>query len=265
MGRELLAEEPVFETVFARCDELLRKYGLPSIRDELMADESGSRLDDTEIAQPAIFALQVALATLWSSWGFEPRAVVGHSVGEIAAAHVAGGLSLEDAARVVAHRGRLMQAATGLGRMVSVALSQAGAAAAISGLEGCVSVAAVNAPESAVLSGETAALEGCVAALESRGVACRWLPVRYAFHSPQMAPYAAALRAELSDLSPRETTIPLFSTVTGERLRGEDLSADYWGRNVVEPVRFAKAVAAIADSGFDTFVEVGGHPVLARP
>jgi len=189
MGRELLECEPIFRAVIERCDALVQAAAGWSLLRELQAQEAASRLAETEVAQPALFALQVGLAALWRAWGMTPSAVVGHSLGEVAAAHVAGALSLEEAVRVVVHRGRIMQQATGRGKMAAVDLSPEEVNRAIAGSRDRLAVGAVNAPASTVLSGEAAALDAAVAALAGRGVRCQPLPVNYAFHSRQMEPW----------------------------------------------------------------------------
>ncbi|MFG1954456.1 SDR family NAD(P)-dependent oxidoreductase [Micromonospora sp. NPDC048830] len=266
MGRDLMTQEPVFAEAMRRCDELFRAHADWSLLDEVLADEDRSRLDRTEIAQPALFAVQVALAALWRSWGVEPETVIGHSVGEVAAAHVAGVLSLEDAVRVAFHRGRVMQQAHDLGRMASVALPPAEAEAAVAGYGDRLSVAAVNSPTSTVLAGDPDALAEVLAALTTRGVANRMLRVRYAFHSPQMEPFREPLVRALHGVTPRPATVPIVSTVTGRPATGDDFGPAYWGRNIRQPVRFAAALAQLGvEDGTRTVVEVGPQPVLARP
>ena len=262
MGRGLLAE-PGFMGHLEECDELLRGHVGWSLLDELAAPAERSRLDATEVAQPAIFAVQVGIAAVLRGWGFAPDAVIGHSVGELAAAHVAGALSLAEALRVVAWRGRILQRATGLGQMAWVALPREAAARAIAGREATLAIAAVNDPGSVVLSGETTALAEVLAELAARGVEHRRLRVNYAFHSPQMDGLAAALVDALGRVDARPAKIPLYSTVTGARLIGTELDAGYWARNVRQPVELVAAVrGAVADGG-RLFVEVGPHPVLA--
>jgi acyl transferase domain-containing protein len=158
MGRELIASEPAFRSTVERCDELMRREGSWSLLEELGRDELSSRLDETAICQPAIFALQVALASLWESWGLRPNAVVGHSVGEVAAAYLAGGLELEDAVRVIIHRGRCMDFAAARGIMLAVGLAPVVAAGLLKGREKEVSLAAINGPCAVTLSGEPDAL-----------------------------------------------------------------------------------------------------------
>ncbi|HUC97182.1 MAG TPA: acyltransferase domain-containing protein, partial [Candidatus Polarisedimenticolaceae bacterium] len=263
MGRELLESEPVFRQTIEICDALLRQHAEWSLLAELTADEASSRLEQTAIAQPALFALQVALAALWKSWGVEPAAVVGHSVGEVAAAHIAGALRLEDAVRVIFHRGRCMDLASSKGKMVAVGLSMSDAQRAIRGYEDVVSIAAINSPSSATLSGEAQALEQISQTLDAQGVFCRFLRVNYAFHSPQMEPVRDELLKSLDRLEVQRTVLPLISTVTGRPAEDGQCDKYYWWRNVRESVRFAEAVDWLSERGFDLFVELSPHPILA--
>ncbi|MBI4995540.1 MAG: acyltransferase domain-containing protein, partial [Rhodocyclales bacterium] len=258
MGRELMASEPVFRDAIEACDRVLRPWSGWSLLEALAATEADTRVDQTE----ALFAVQVALAALWKSWGIEPDAVVGHSVGEIAALHVAGVLTLEQAIRVVWHRGRIMQQATGFGRMASVGLTAGQAAELVRPYGERLSVAAINAPRSVVLSGETEALTAVLAELTARGVEHRLLPVQYAFHSAQMAPFQQRLADELADLHSATAMIPVYSTVMGGLAADVNFDAGYFGRNVREPVRIADAIRAMADDGHTAFLEIGPHPVL---
>lgn len=262
MGRELLAEEPVFRDAMAECDALVSATAGWSLLKELGASEAESRLGDTEIAQPALFAIQVSLAALWASWGIRPDGVVGHSVGEIAALHVAGVLSLAEAVRVVCHRGRVMQQATGTGRMAAVDMTAEEGARLVAPLGERLAVAAVNGPRSIVLSGEPAALDEALAALTRQGVNHRMLPVNYAFHSAQMAPFQQALVGLLGPVPSASPAIPVYSTVLGAAAPSQRFDADYFGRNVREPVRLHPAITAMADDGFTAFLEIAPHPVL---
>ncbi|NEN98357.1 MAG: acyltransferase domain-containing protein [Moorea sp. SIO3I7] len=262
MGRELLSTEPVFSSTIEKCDQLLRSYANWSLLEELTANESTSRLAETEIAQPAIFALQVALAALWRSWGIEPKAIIGHSVGEVAAAHVAGALSLEDAVQVVFHRARFMQQGTGLGKMAAVELSVAEAEELLAKYAGRLSIAAINSPTSLVLSGEAAALEEVLESLDQRQIFCKMMRVNYAFHSPQMEPFQEQLVRSLQGITPQTASIPIISTVTGLAHEGENFDGAYWGRNIREPVRFAGAIDQLIKTKHNLFVEISPHPVL---
>ena len=262
MGRELLREEPVFKEAVARCDEEIRALAGWSPLDELAAEENRSRLDQTEFAQPVLFTLQVGLAALWASWGVTPSAVVGHSVGEVAAAYVAGALTLADAIRIVVHRGRIMQQATGRGKMAVVELPVREIERAVAAFDGRISIAAVNAPSSTVVSGEPSAIDELVRSLSEQQVLVRPIPVNYAFHSYQMEPCVRELTAALAGLSPGALRVPMFSTVTGRACSGPDLDAAYWGRNVGQRVRFADAIGGLAAGDPRAFLEIGPHPVL---
>lgn len=196
MGRELFADERVYRETIERVDAVLRALSGWSLLNELMANEDRSKIDETRIAQPAIFSMQVALAALWRSWGMEPTAVVGHSVGEVAAAYIAGALTLEDAVQVVFHRSRLQQRMAGKGAMLAVGLGNGNAAHLLAGKELFVSVAAVNSLRSITLTGDVNALEEIETVLNEQGVFCRFLQVDVPYHSPMMEP----LRQELVDV-----------------------------------------------------------------
>lgn len=263
MGRQLYRDEPTFRDVISACDAALRKEIGCSIIDELHKPENTSRLAKTLVAQPALFAIGVALARLLQSWGVVPSALIGHSVGEIAAAHISGMLDLDQAARLVSLRARIMQKATGLGKMVSVSLTEEEARQTIAGLKHRLGIGAINDPDSVVLSGDTEAVDKLVAELSSRGVAVRPLRVDYAFHSPQMESLAAEFLSALGKLDSKPATIPLISTVTGKPVAANEVDAAYWARNIRQTVRFSEAVSAAVSNDRPLFVEVGPHPVLA--
>lgn len=263
MGRELMQSETVFRAKIVEIDTLLREHVSWSLVDELNASEEKSKLAETEVAQPAIFAVQVALTELWKSWGIEPEAVVGHSVGEIAAAHIAGVLSLKDAVLVAYHRSRLMQRVTGQGKMAALGLTREEAERLATQYEG-LSLGAVNSPVSTVLSGNADALEKIIADLMGKKVFARMLPVNYAFHSPVMDGLMAELKDALKSITVQSAKIALYSTVRGERAKDGDYDASYWTKNIRQAVLFAPAIQAMAASGYNTFVEVGPHPVLSE-
>jgi acyl transferase domain-containing protein len=236
MGRELLEQEPAFREAMERCDRAIRKYTGWSLLAELAADEAHSRLTEVDVVQPAIFAVQVSLAELWRSWDVEPDAVVGQSLGEVAAAHVAGALTLEDAARVICRRSQLVKRTSGQGSMAVVQLSLEEAERAISGREGRVSVAVNSSPYTTVLSGEVAALEEVLAELGRQDVLFRRIRVDYASHSPQVDSLRPDLLEALEGIRPRSSSVTLFSTVTDEIEDGRALDAAYWVRNLRQPV-----------------------------
>jgi acyl transferase domain-containing protein/NADPH:quinone reductase-like Zn-dependent oxidoreductase len=262
MGRQLLADNEVFRDAVEACDKALRAHADWSLVDELTADEATSRLDLTEYAQPAIFALQVGLAAVWRSWGVAPDAVVGHSVGEVAAAHLAGALTLDDAIRVVALRGRLMGDAAGRGTMAALELPATGVEAVLIAFGDRLAVAAVNGPAATVISGDADAMAAALDTFRERGAPSKPLPVNYAFHSAQMESAARQLAADLADLAPGRPHVALVSTVTGGPIADRRLDGAYWADNVRQTVRFAAAVRTLAASGCDVFVELAPHPVL---
>ena len=265
MGRELMEHEPVFREVIERCDAAMRGVARFSLLEELGRSEETSKMARTEIAQPAIFAIQVALAALWKSWGVMPAAVVGHSVGEIAAACVAGVFSVEEGARIIALRGQFMDGcARGDGTMLAVGLDEEAARALIARHDRTVTISAFNGPRSLTLAGTRLSLEAMLAELEPQGVFARLVRVDHPFHHPLMQPASAALEEALADLQPQADSVPFFSTVTGDRCAGETCDAAHWGRGILQPVQFAPAVGALADFGVDLWLEIGAHPALVH-
>jgi myxalamid-type polyketide synthase MxaE and MxaD len=263
MGRRLLEQEAVFREVIERCDRAMRPYGDWSLLAELTAtDAAQSRLNEIDIIQPALFAIEVALAVLWRSWGIEPQAVVGHSLGEVAAAYVAGALSLDDAVRVICHRSRLFKRTIGQGGMAAVELSIEEARRVLVGFEDRVSVAVSNGPTSTVLSGDPAALATILDQLQRRDIFCRRVKVDFASHSPQMEPLRADLLQALEGLQPRAESVPIYSTVTGHVSHGLAFDPLYWARNMREPVLFSPAVQRLVKDGHDIFLEMSPHPIL---
>ncbi|MEU4209592.1 SDR family NAD(P)-dependent oxidoreductase [Streptomyces sp. NPDC026206] len=264
MGADLLEDEPAFRVAVEQADAALEPHLGWSVLEVLASSPDNSRLLATEIAQPLLFAFQVGLVELLKTRGIRPAAVVGHSVGEIAAAYAAGALDLPAAARVVAERSRTQAATAGQGRMAAVGLAQDEALKELAAYSGRLELAAVNSAQDVTVCGPQQALQALGADLEARGVFFRMLDLDYAFHSCAMDPVEEDLRAALARLCPSPTRVPFASTVTGGLLGGEDLGAGYWWRNVRQPVLFAPAVQALLDEGYDTFVEIGPHPVL-RP
>ncbi|MEP6956053.1 MAG: type I polyketide synthase, partial [Chthoniobacterales bacterium] len=264
MGRGLYEREKIVREFWERCDAICRAQGGPNLLNELLAAEAASRLNQTEIAQPALFALQGGLVELWRAWGIEPDAVLGHSVGEAAAAWAAGLFDLEEIFRVILARSRAQATTRGQGRMLAASISADEARDWEQRFPGRISLAAINAPRQVTLSGDVAALEEIVAGLEQAKIFRRLLATEYPFHSAQMDPLEAGLRAELADIEGHVAKAPaMISTVTGELVRGPELDATYWWRNVRQPVRFADGVARLLRDGCTAFVEIGPHPVMA--
>ncbi|MDC3954535.1 type I polyketide synthase [Polyangium jinanense] len=262
MGRRLLVEEPAFRAAIEACNEAIEREAGFSVLAELGADEVASRLAEIDVVQPVLFAIEVALAALWRSWGVEPDCVVGHSMGEVAAAHVAGMLGLEDAVRVICRRSRLLRRISGKGAMALVELPMTEAARALAGYEDRLDVAVSNGPRATVLSGDPGALEEVLAALEKQGVFCRRVKVDVASHSPQVDPLRDELLAALRDVRPSPGKVAMRSTVTGRALRGDELVASYWADNLRQPVRFSQVTQELLKEGHGLFVEVSPHPIL---
>ncbi|MBR8838119.1 MAG: acyltransferase domain-containing protein [Stigonema ocellatum SAG 48.90 = DSM 106950] len=264
MGRHLWSSETVFREVINRCDNLLRFHTTSwSLCEELTASKERSRINETQIAQPAIFAVQVALAALWRSWGIYPDTVVGHSVGEVAAAYVAGVLSLEDAISVIFHRSRIQARGAGQGKMLAIALSKEEVEHIIVGYSEQVCIAAINSPKAITLSGDNIALTEIAQFLAHRQIFSRFLRVDVPYHSPKMEPLKIELVESLQAISPQPATTPIFSTVTGQQVSGPELDAAYWVQNMRNPVQFAAAVNGLIHAGHDIFLEISAHPVLS--
>ncbi|HVG32646.1 MAG TPA: beta-ketoacyl synthase N-terminal-like domain-containing protein [Pyrinomonadaceae bacterium] len=269
MGRELFNREPVFQETITRCDELLRQHLPWSLIEELLAEKERSRLDgsNVEVTQVALFAIQVALAAVWRSWGIEPDAVVGHSLGEVAAAHLSGALTLNDAVRVIATRARLMQQALqqseNRGAMAAVELPLEEARRALAGYEDRVSIAVHNTPKAVVMAGEAAALDEILETFRQREIVGRLLDTPGAGHSPEVAGVERQLNEALRGLLPQQAKIPIFSTVTGHALQGEAFDPAYWARNVREPVLFCEALESLGAEGYDLFLELSPLPILS--
>jgi len=267
MGRELMLHEPVFRATMERCAAAMKPWARFSLLEELAKTEETSQISRTEIGQPAIFAMQVSLAELWKSWGIEPAAIVGHSVGEVAAACAAGIFSIEEGARVIVLRSRYMEeCARGQGTMLAVGMVEEDVQALIErhDTKGAVTMSAFNGPKSITLSGPRVILEAMLAELEPKGVFARLVKVDHPFHHPLMQPAADALSAGLADLKPQAEKVPFFSTVTGQLQPGLECKADHWARGIRQAVQFAPAVAAMADFGVDVWLELSAHPALAH-
>jgi pimaricinolide synthase PimS2 len=263
MGRELLADEPVFRQRIEECDRLLPDCGAFSLRAALQGEVPDAELERVDVIQPAVFAMQVGLSALWRSWGVEPGAVVGHSLGELAAAVAAGWLTLEQACRLVCLRSKLAHRLRGQGGMAVVELSRDAAAQALRdfGATSDLSIAAINGPHTVVLSGRPGELGALLADLQQKGVYWRWIKVDYASHSAQLDALKPELLAGIRGLRGRVGDIPMYSTVTGQWLR-EALNEEYWLASEREPVLFWPAIQALWGAGYNTFIELNPHPIL---
>ncbi|MGN7781655.1 type I polyketide synthase [Mycolicibacterium sp. 22603] len=268
MCRGLLDVAPAFTESIRRTDRELSRYADWSLIEELRRDESESRMADTEIAQPANFAIQVALAAQLAEFGIVPDAVIGHSAGEVAAHHLAGLLSFEQAVRVIYHRSRLQQRTSGQGRMLAVGLDAQTLMQTIDPkiadeFGHRVSVAAINSPSAVTVAGDGDVLEDIARQLDEAGIFNRYLAVRVPYHTHYMDAVRADLLDSLAGLSADPAHLPLYSTVTGELLDGYDAGAAYWWQNTRATVLFEPALRRMLDDGYTHFVELGPHPVLA--
>ncbi len=264
MGRELVEREPAFRTALEQCDQAARRWADFSLLEQLRLDPGapGYRLGDIDVIQPMLVALAIAYAELWKSFGVQPSAVIGHSMGEVGAAYLAGVLDLDRAMQIICRRSALMRRTSGKGAMALVELSFEEAEARIAPVADRVAVGANNSPRASILSGEPEAIQAILAQLEREKIFCRLVKVDVASHSPQMAPAAADLSAELAGMVPVEARIPIYSTVLGRRAVGNEFDASYWGRNLRQSVLFGRAVAEALQDGATAFVELGPHPVL---
>jgi acyl transferase domain-containing protein len=263
MGRELLAREPVVRSEVEKWDILVRDLAGWSVIDQLTAAGDGSRLHLTEVAQLSVGALQLGLTALWRSWGVWPEAVVGHSMGEIVAAAVAGMLDRAQAVELLLARARLAEAGARGGAMASIGWPATEVEPLLAGL-GRVGIAAVNGPRSTVVSGESSAVDKVAVAAKALGADVRRLPVEYGFHSSLLDDQGAELAATVGHIQAGQGEAAFYSTVTGTRLEAEKLDSGHWARNLRDAVQFEAAVRALAGAGITTYVEIGPHPVLLR-
>jgi phthiocerol/phenolphthiocerol synthesis type-I polyketide synthase C len=262
MGRKLLREEPVFREALERCGKAMSEFVEWSLLEQMNADEQVSRLDQIDVIQPTLFAIQVSLVALWRAWGIEPDAVVGQSMGEVAAAYVAGALSLRDAARIICRRSRLLTSVSGQGGMAVVGLSFDQTQSALSGYEAHLSIAVSTSPVSTVISGQQSALDEVIANLEAQDIFCRLVKVDIASHSPQMEPLREDLLRALVETRPQRVSVPIYSTVMGRVCDGPEFDAGYWVRNLREPVRFCSTVERLLEDGHDIFIEISPNPIV---
>lgn len=263
MGQQLIAEEPVFKATIQKIETYFKEIAGWSLLEEMNKDEATTRVNDTRIAQPAIMAIQIALVELWKKHGIEPSGVVGHSIGEVAAAYTSGALTLEEAIQVIYHRSRGQHAATGKGKMLAISISQKEAEELIKEVSDVVSIGAVNGHNMIVLSGDEAPLVKISEALEKKDVFNKFLRVTVPFHSHHMEPLKEELINSLINLIPHKANIDLYSTVTGKKENGTHLVSKYWYDNVREPVYFCNAMEAMVADGYDLFIEIGPHPALS--
>lgn len=262
MGKQLYEGEPVFRAVIDRCDEVLRPHLPQSLVSVMYPQGEETPLDETRFTHVAMFAIQYGLTALWRSWGVEPAIIMGHSVGEIVAATAAGQLSFEDGLQLMRERGRLMQELPSTGMMASLLASEQQALAALAPYRDRVSIAAINGPESTVISGEKEAILEILAKLEGQGIKVKPLKVSNAFHSPLVEPVLEEFENFAKGLRYGPVQTPLFSSMRLERVEDRPLDAPYWRHNLRNTVRFSEAIQKLYVDGYRLFLEIGPSPIL---
>ncbi len=264
MGKQLLAEDATFRQAVRAVDQIFQQYADYSLEAELSGSNGHGRFARTEIAQPALFAIQVGVTQMLRSHGLMPSAVTGHSVGEVAAAWAAGALTLEQAVQVIYHRSTLQGKTKGQGKMSAVALGRDAAEKLIDELKlsETLSLAGVNSARGVTIAGDAAALTKYEGALAKRTTGYKRLDLDYAFHSPAMDAIETGIFQSLHAVRPGEAQVEFVSTVTGGPLSGEQLTAKYWWQNIRKPVLFADAIKSIHGQGIRIFIEIGPHAIL---
>lgn len=262
MGAYLYENNAIFKETVTACESIFKEISGWSILDQMFLPENQSQMSDTQIAQPANFIIQVALTKMYEAVGIKPDAVIGHSVGEVASAYISGSLSLEDALLVSYHRSRLQRKLVDKGGMLAVGLSAQDASQLITSVSDKISIAAINSPKTVTLSGDMSALKVLAQQLEQEGIFNRLLAVNIPYHSWVMDEVHDELLSTLSKIEPKQTKLPLYSTVTGDLIDGLELDAAYWWRNVRQPVLFSDTIEQLMTSNYRHFLEIGPHPVL---
>ncbi|MEV6136026.1 type I polyketide synthase [Nocardia sp. NPDC051990] len=261
MAAQLMEESPFFAERIRECEAAFADYVDWSLTDVLRQVDGAPSIERVDVVQPALFATMVSLAALWRSYGIEPAAVLGHSQGEVAAAYVAGALSLGDAARIVTMRSKPLRSLPRSGGMASINAPVARVRELMAGLEDLY-IAAINSPSTTVVAGGAESVTAIVALAEHNDVRAKRIPVDYAAHTPHLDPLREELRAAVAPIVPQATDVVFFSTVTGDVLPGEELGPDYWFRNLREPVDFEAGFQAAFQSGYNAFLEMSVNPVL---
>ncbi|MBW9154571.1 non-ribosomal peptide synthetase/type I polyketide synthase [Clostridium estertheticum] len=262
MGRQLLEKEEVFRKTVEKCDEIIQGYAGWSIIKKLLANEEDSELDRPKYAQPANFVIQVALTELWHSYGIKEDAVVGHSVGEVAAAYVSGALDLKTAIKVSIERSSVQEKLVDKGTMMAVNLSEEEAKELLEYYGNKVSIGVINSNKSVTLSGNKDSLQEIEKILANRGIFAKLLSVNVAYHSCQMDVVENEFNESIKGIISNKTSVPIYSTVTGSKLDGTIYGESYWWKNIRQTVRFKDAMNELLDDGYKVFVEIGPHPVL---
>ncbi|MGN7610528.1 type I polyketide synthase [Magnetococcales bacterium HHB-1] len=261
MGAELYQKSEVFREILDQCEKIFKSQFNQSLLDIIFSDTDQSQLNQTIYTQPALFALEVALVHLWRSWGITPHGVMGHSVGEYAAAYTAGLFTLEEGLTLISARARLMQSLPSGGAMAAIATD----ADTIEGMieaEPKLAIAAINGPENTVISGDEVRLDALIKQFKEQKIRCHKLDVSHAFHSPLMESILTEFHQEAERITFKKSTLELFSNLTGQSVGGQIITADYWVKHILHPVQFQKSLQAMVDAGCDLFIEIGPKPTL---
>jgi acyl transferase domain-containing protein/acyl carrier protein len=262
MGKQLAAQQPVFRTTLEACDAAMRPYRAWSIFDELRADRERSRLREIDVLQPMLTAIQLAIAALWESWGVVPAAVVGASLGEIAAAWMAGIVTLPEAMRISCERSRITRDEVGPGKIAIVTASAEVVRERLAKYAPRVSLSGINGRNRVLVAGEASGVEDAIRELEAEGLACQRVHAAFPAHSALLDPACAPLHRALGGLAGRAARIPFYSSATSGAVAGEAIDAAHWVKNLREPVLFGPTIEQVITDGFDLFVEVSPHPIL---
>ncbi len=267
MGRQLMAQEPVFRQALATCEQAMRSFVDWSLHEQLTAEKDSPiyRLDKLDVLMPTLVAFEIALAVLWRSWGIEPDGVIGHSIGEVAASYITGVFSLEDAMRNICRQSELMQQASGPGGMAVVGISAAEAQEMLSGYEDRLVVSGEHSPRSSVLSGDAAALIQVVERLRQHNIFCSLIPIEMAAHSFHLEPFKTDLQTALADVQPQTGSVPIYSPTLNTVMDGSEQDAGFWVQNFRQPVLFAPMIQQMLADGFNVFIELSAHPILLYP
>lgn len=263
MGRQLYDNQPVYRQAVDQCDDILQPYLDGKSIKSLMFDSSDGELNETQYTQPALFVLEYALVQLWASWGIQPSAVMGHSVGEYVAACVAGLFSLEDGLKLIAMRGRLMGSLPAGGTMAAVFADADTVSAGIEAFSKTVSIAAINGPQNIVISGVASDVEALCSAFKARGIVTRPLTVSHAFHSPLVEPVMDEFEHIAAGVSFQTPNVKIISNVTGKQAGRDMLSAKYWREHLRAPVQFLASIETLYTDGYRVFLEIGPNPTLS--
>ncbi|WP_228853307.1 type I polyketide synthase [Aegicerativicinus sediminis] len=262
MGKELIESEPVFYQSIKEINTLIIEFYGWSVTDFLMDKTEFSEVEQINKIQPAIFAIQISLVKLLSSWGISADAVVGHSMGEVAAAYVSGALNLEDAIQVICSRSELLTSLEGRGCMMVTELTPDEASKVLMGYVDEISIAAINGPKSTVLSGDHTKMIEIKATLEANNLYCKLVKVNVASHSPQIELLKQEMIEGLDGIYSKRSQIPIYSTVTGDQSKEGIFDAVYWFENLRKPVLFSQTINSLMLKGHSVFIEIGPHPVL---